>query len=242
MDHDLGRTDLLSSNVPTFIVLMMMVIAVAAWFFAHHWKERIPRSPGMQLLSLIGRVVVGALAVWCVCQFFGRFLVLATTWSLWFSAFLASVSVEMVAILYKWEQSIVSVGLGKALTRLRVAGVMVVTLILLQPVLLREVDRVVERELIVLIDDSESMHLTDERLSITEKLDLAALFEVDAVSGRHGLGDVRNRRIRLLLLRKMRDSLALPDGSGAESMDRRLKKRRDELLEAVSICLIQMQN
>ena len=238
MDHDLGRTDLLSSNVPTFIVLMMMVIAVAAWFFAHHWKERIPRSPGMQLLSMIGRVVVGALAVWCVCQFFGRFLVLATTWSLWFSAFLASVSVEMVAILYKWERSIVSVGLGKALTRLRVAAVMVVTLILLQPVLLREVDRVVERELIVLIDDSESMHLTDERLSITEKLDLAALFEVDAVSGRHGLGDVlKSANTSFLLLKKMRDSLALPDGSGAESTDRMLKKRRDELLEVVSICL-----
>ena len=44
MDKDLGRTDLLSANVPTFIVLLMMVVLVAAWFFAHRLKDRMPNG------------------------------------------------------------------------------------------------------------------------------------------------------------------------------------------------------
>ncbi|MFT5495422.1 MAG: hypothetical protein ACI9TH_000813 [Kiritimatiellia bacterium] len=233
MDNDLGRTDLLSADVPTLIVLLMMVALVTAWFFAHRLKERMPNrlSRGAYLLA---RTLVGTLALWSMWQFIGRLLVLETNWSLWVTAFVGACALEGVLALYQWERSIVSPRLGRALAWLRGSAVFVLLVMLVQPVFSREGERTIDRDVVVLVDDSESMQLTDKRLSISEKLEIARVFDVPAARKRYPLQDLQQEVATLQAeVKRQTEALVLPPSAGDESKAHMLAKRRAALSELV---------
>lgn len=235
MDKDLGRTDLLSANVPTFIVLLMMVVLVAAWFFAHRLKDRMPNGVS-RWAYLCARITVGTVAMWSVWQFIGRLLVLETNWSLWFASLVAAVSIEGVLALYQWERSIVSPRLGRALAWLRGVAVFILAVMLVQPVFSREGYRTIDRDVVVLVDDSESMQLTDKRLSISEKLEIAHLFDVPGARRRYPLQDLHQEASTMLgEVKRQIEALALPSAAGDESKVHRLAKRRVALGELVTV-------
>jgi len=170
------RTDLLATGVPTFVVVLLPVVLGALWVAGHpasaRWRHA-ERSRSAQAGVFAARVAAGTVALWALWQAVARFIVLETSWSLWTSAFLGALAIETVVLLFQWEKAIVSRGIGRALLALRLLAVALVLLILVQPVLAWTQQRKIERRVVVLVDDSESMQLVDHQATPTEKVELA---------------------------------------------------------------------
>jgi len=185
------RTDLLSAGVPTFVVLLLPLILAALWVFLHALSARL-LTPGLPKLALAGamagRVAAGTVTLWALWQAVARFIVLETSWSLWTSAFIGALAVEIVIALFQWEKQIVDRGLGRLLLGLRLLAVGLVLLILVQPVLAWTQQRKIERRVVVLVDDSESMQLVDRQATPTEKVEVAGFRGAGLAAGRPAFG------------------------------------------------------
>ena len=185
------RSDLLSAGLPTFVVVLLPVVLGAVWAAAHRvtgrWQPA-GRSRAALAGAFAARVAVGALALWALWQAVARFLVLETSWSLRTSAILGAVAIETVILLFQWEKTIVSRGMGRALLALRLFAVFLVLLILVQPVLAWTQQRKIERRVVVLVDDSESMQLVDRQATATEKVELAGFRRAGPVATRPAIG------------------------------------------------------
>jgi hypothetical protein len=196
---ELRRSDLLSADVPTLVLVALAAVAVAAWAGSHGLKRRFGRPwPGRGFLAV--RVLLGTAAAWSALQIAARFLMLGTPWSLWATGLVAAASIETAAALYQLERARVSTLTGRMLLALRITLILLLMVMLSQPVLWWETGRSVTRYVAVLLDDSASMHITDRALTPSDKLKLASLFglkavrqrpELDLLPGR--LADIRSK-------------------------------------------------
>jgi len=187
------RSDLLSAGVPTFVVVMLPLLLGGLWVAAHAVGGRVlkPSQPRTALLAgFVVYVAIGALALWSLWQALARFIVLETSWSLWTSALIGSLAVEIVVGLFRWEKRIVDPIVGRALLALRLAAVGLVLLILVQPVLAWTQQRKIERRVVVLVDDSESMQLVDRQSTPTEKVEVAGFRGAGPAANRPALGSL----------------------------------------------------
>jgi len=158
---------------PVVLVAAAAVAALAAWIAAH---RRSPRGGGLPAL-LVGLVVrggLGSLALWLVLQSVGRRIYLATPWPVWVPACLGGFAVEIAISSYAWERGTTRPAMGRALVALRVLMVLLMALMLAQPVWTDILRKELERYVLVLVDDSESMRLTDRgvgrpRLSVARE-------------------------------------------------------------------------
>ena len=119
------RPDLLSSTVPTFMVGLLTVVAIAGWVVAHRvWKKLQPEVPGRgpAIAAFAVRVAVATGAVWLACQFLSRFIVLETSWSLVTCGFIGALTTEVLLTLYAWEKRLVSPAVGRILLGLRLTA------------------------------------------------------------------------------------------------------------------------
>ncbi|MFN0129364.1 MAG: hypothetical protein ACKV19_22080 [Verrucomicrobiales bacterium] len=181
------RTDLVSAGVPTFVVALLPLLGLALWVGAHRIGSRVvkpdaPKPAGTAAFAL--RVAVGTFALWMIWQALARFVVLETSWSLWLSAFIGALAFEIVTALFQWERRIVEPAVGRLLLGLRLGAVALVLLILVQPVLAWTQQRKIERRVVVLVDDSESMQLVDQQATATEMVETAVFRGDPAVAGR----------------------------------------------------------
>ena len=185
------RTDLLSAGVPTFVIVLLPLLLGGLWVAGHAVSGRLLR-PGLPRGAHAGafaaRVAVGTVALWTLWQAVARFIVLETSWSLWTSAFIGALAVEIVTLLFQWEKAIVARGMGRALLALRLLAVALVLLILVQPVLAWTQQRKIERRVVVLLDDSESMQLVDRQATPTEKVELAGFRRAGPATARPAFG------------------------------------------------------
>lgn len=128
----------------------------------------------------------------------GKGLHYGSTWPLWTVALLTAVAVELILFLYRYEKGAVSEQKGRWLTGLRLAALVALIWMLLQPVWSRKVDQTLEREVVVVLDDSASMHLTDEGEEISRfEQAQAALYDsglMDALEGNIGVRVIRAAR------------------------------------------------
>ena len=240
-----GRIDLISAIVPTLVLALLAIGAVSVWVGTHFLARRVKGAWQVRTFFLV-RAVAGTVAAWLCIQTAGRFLAFGTSWSLWFSAFVSAVSVELIVWLYALERRTVPKRTGTALLALRLIALITVLFMLLQPVYSKETDKTVERIVAVMVDDSLSMRFVDTQLKVSQWCDLAELYGLEEMKGRPRLGNVLrelqpvvakiNREITLLGL-----SSASDDASTAQAIEQRRKVLIETLKESGKVIRSQMK-
>jgi len=189
--EDFSRTDLIESLSPVLAAVGFFFFA-ALWFASLVLRRRAPRLA--VVLSVFGFLVATA-ALWFGFQWMGAVFSLATSWSLPVIAVLGALAAEAILWIYAFEKTLVSKKRGRVLLALRLGALAILILILVQPVRSFIEEREIAREVAILIDDSDSMRLADQRLSPSQKLDRAALFAVPGLEKRpplHRIGQQAN--------------------------------------------------
>lgn len=153
-------------------------------------------------MKILLRGVAIFFALWGVVLLLARWLEVNPFWPAWVIPLIGALGAELVFWCYRYERTAISPQRGWILLGLRLAELGLLLWILLQPVWSRFVQREIEREVIVMIDDSASMDLVDEgqtksRLELArEQLDASGL--LDELDGRVGVREVRAARRALL--------------------------------------------
>jgi hypothetical protein len=177
---------LLPGSWPALAVVAMAAGGVFAWVAMHALVSR-PRERVARAGFYFARAAVAAGAVWLVFNALIRAFTtdehafaFATSWPLWVAAVVAGLATELVITLYRLERRTLRPFTGLVLGALRLAMVLLVILMLVQPVFSWFIPRKEERVVAVLLDDSASMHLVDRQATTSEKLALAQLLLPDA--------------------------------------------------------------
>ena len=153
-------------------------------------------------MKILIRGAVVFFALWGVVILLSRWLEVNPFWPAWVIPLIGALGAELVFWSYRYERTAVSPQRGRLLLGLRLTELGLLLWILLQPVWSRYVEREIEREVIVMIDDSASMDLVDEgqnksRLELAQdKLDASGL--LDQLDGKVGIRQVRAARRALL--------------------------------------------
>lgn len=183
---DFNRTDLIESLGP-FLTGPGMLVCALLWLATVKLRGRFPGATFV--LSIFGFALAAA-ACWLAFQFLGAFFALATSWSLVAIALVGGAAAEAIVWIYGFEKSLVTPRKGRFLLGLRLLSLVVLLLILVQPVRSFIEEREISREVAVLIDDSDSMRLSDQRLTPSQKLDRAALLGVPGLEKRPPLAAI----------------------------------------------------
>ena len=158
-------------SVPTALIALAFALALAGWVWSHRLASPVKPSARAGLTAL--QALAGVATLLAAAQVAQRWLMLTTNWSIWPLAITAAIGVEAVLILYRLERRTVSPRIGKALTTLRVAAVLLVAAMLTQPVRAVDQSQEIQRVVAVLVDQSASMRIHDTQLSGSEKVRLA---------------------------------------------------------------------
>ena len=127
-----------------------------------------------------------------------RWLEVNPFWPAWVIPLIGALGAELVFWSYRYERTAVSPRRGGWLLGLRLATLGLLLWILLQPVWSRFVEREIEREVIIMIDDSASMDLVDDgqtktRLELArEQLEASGVLE--ELDGKVGIREIRAAR------------------------------------------------
>jgi hypothetical protein len=175
MNVSLPRTDLLPAGVPSGVIVLMMLGAIGLWLAirlaTRRGRGRLPRH-----IIIAIRIVTAAAAAWSAFQLLGRIVVFGCQWPVWAAALALGTAVEIMAALYARERRVVPGRAGLLLTLLRACSLTLAVIIILQPILLRNATRRIERCVAVLLDESDSMRFTDTEWSVSERLAIARQF------------------------------------------------------------------
>ncbi|MEM1082615.1 MAG: hypothetical protein AAGI48_00705 [Verrucomicrobiota bacterium] len=113
-------------------------------------------------MKAVLRAAVVAIATIGVLIGLTNWVQLAPGWPLWAITLGVVLAVELILWLYRYEQAAVSPVRARWITGLRLTALGVLVWILIEPTWVRTVTREREREVVVVIDDSASMYLTDD--------------------------------------------------------------------------------
>ena len=229
MDVGDTRPDLLGPDLSTPLLAALATGALALWAASHLVDARL-RGIVARLVSFAVRAALGTACLWLAFQLLARFVYLSTGWSLVATAVIGALCIELTTEIYRHERRIVSRTRGRAMQSLRAGAIICVLLILLQPVWAKDLERQMQRELVILVDDSASMGLADKQLDTSERLEVAALFGVAAAARENTLADVQ-RSLGLLDKRLGVEIAALqpPDGVSKTAADALIAKRAPPL-------------
>ncbi len=179
-----GLVETAKSSTPGWLSLAAAPVALLlafVWFLTFHLRRRYPN------LTLLWRglgVACGTGFLWCGLQFLARFLVFEADLPLWLLSALTAVAAEVLAWLYDFERNTLPRSQGRLLLGLRLGALGMLFLVFVEPVHSTLLSRPIIREIAVLIDESQSMEIEDRRLSATEKLDRAEVFDLPALRDR----------------------------------------------------------
>ena len=209
MDDTL-RTDLLPATLPLFWLALAALLATALWISLHVLFIRQARKPGFRFLCAFPPA---AMAFWLLLQLAARLVFIASSWPLWGLALLSATACEATVWIYYHERMLCRPRLRRTFLLLRLAAVAAVCFMLVQPVLQRNVERRIRRRVVVLVDDSQSMHRTDTFWTPSEQLDMAqAIGEIPAAKRPLRLADATNQILRTRLA-YWAERLAAPDSA-----------------------------
>ncbi|MCW1912516.1 hypothetical protein OJ996_02955 [Luteolibacter sp. GHJ8] len=113
------------------------------------------------------RLPVLFLILWGLLHALGKVVRLSPEWPVWSVALLGAFVVELILFLYRYESQAVTPRRARWMISLRLAALAVLIWILVEPTWIREVERERNREVVVVLDDSASMHLQDDGASAT---------------------------------------------------------------------------
>ncbi len=173
--------------------LLGLFLALGAVWWGLRWLGSRWGARGWARL-LLGVAGAGVLtgALWAGFTLLGRGFPFSSSWPTIVVALIGAVSAEILLWLYELERGIVTSRRGFWLMALRLSALAVLLFILLQPSHTYLVTREISREVAILVDDSESMHISDSRLTPLEQLDRALVLDVPAALKRPALASLRS--------------------------------------------------
>lgn len=233
MNETLSKTNELSAAGFHPVVAWGLAAALATlWWLARRWSRRLPESRLIRAAAGAGRIVIGALALWAFWQALRGHLLLETTWPLPVHGFLGAAAIEIVLGLYELEKRIVPERVGRWLTALRVVAVLAVLTILAQPVFSRMETRKVDRNVVILLDESESMQQADTLMPVGERLALAAFLGIGGQEGRPPLARLMREAAELSAgLEAAGEWVRPPDGVNEAASKELITGKQKELKE-----------
>lgn len=168
----------------------LIVFGLAAIWIGMHWATRFLQARWWRPIVFAIRVAIGWCCLWALFQSLGRVFHLATPWPYPLIAIIGAAAIEIMAELYRRDARVTGPGrLGAILLVLRSLAVLVVLAMLLEPIVQLTRRHEWKREVVVMVDDSGSMQLIDERVDPTLAFDIAA-FRGRPVNGRTALWDL----------------------------------------------------
>ena len=178
MDQNVVRTDLLPETLALWLIAVLAVLGIALWAGCHWALRRYGSNKFNVWQRGLLSVPFGTVACWLVLQTLARVLFLATPWSLFLSAAIGAFAIEAVSAFYVHECARVSPRTARVLVACRMAAVAVTLLVLMQPVVIGERERTVSRRVVVLVDDSSSMHFKDGQMTDAERTEIAKALDL----------------------------------------------------------------
>ncbi len=213
----------------TTVLIGPVAIALALlWAWSVRVRGRREISGGLGFVLAIIGAAVATVSMWCGFQFIAQFVTLGTTWNLWIPAALGGAALEIIAWLYRLEKGLVSLNRGRLILTLRLAALVTLVLVLIEPILSTFVDREINREVAILIDDSASMQLSDQRLSISEMLDRADVSGIAVAAERPPLSHWRAQ------LEDARNQLTAAGAAHRASLPNPPAAQREQLTKTLS--------
>ncbi len=186
--EDYSRDDLIAAGLATPWLAAALLLGLALWLFSLSPRKKLP-THGARVFAGVGGALLLSAVIWTALQLSARWVALATSWPLWVLAVIGGIAGEAIIGIYRLEREIVaSVARGRLLLGLRLAALGILLIILAQPVRSFLIDKEINREVAILVDDSDSMALADQRLTPSEMLDRAELFGVSAAVPRPPMG------------------------------------------------------
>ncbi len=177
----------LSEHWPTWLLVVGATIGVGGWMTLYRFGRKnkggtsLRYVPAYGLIAAAGRIALAFGGVWLIFCLMGRIFLLATNWPIWSMALVGVVVAEALLWLYELERRIVPRRTGMLLVGLRLALLGLVILMLLQPVIASVWSETTRRKVVVLVDESTSMRISDagnlaphESLRLAESLSLQA--------------------------------------------------------------------
>jgi hypothetical protein len=170
---------ILPEAVPAFLAWPAALAAAAAW-----WGAQRARQPGRTgkafWVGFAGRSLIGFATLLLFAQALAGAITVAAQWPPWLVALLGAAAVEGIVALYDTERQGLDERVAHVLVALRIALVVLLALMLLQPELHLRLTEQHRRTVAVLVDDSASMRIADTRLSPARKVRLAQVLLADA--------------------------------------------------------------
>jgi hypothetical protein len=108
-------------------------------------------------------------AVWVMLAVLARFIRIAPDWPVWIVAVVLTLVGGLLLWFYQYEAHAVGPQRARKLTALRLFALVLIAWLLLEPTLVLKVNRAVERELVILLDESGSMTLTDDGATVSRR-------------------------------------------------------------------------
>ena len=110
---------------------------------------------------LVAALLTGIVG-WGILLGISKWVRLAPDWPLALVALGIAASVGLILWLYRYDQGAIAEGRAKLLLGLRLTALAVLIWIVLEPTWVRTIEREIDREIVVVLDDSASMHLVDD--------------------------------------------------------------------------------
>jgi hypothetical protein len=137
-------------------------------------------------------------AIWGGLFGLGRIFSIAPDWPLWAVALGAALATEFILLLYRYEAGAVTPTRARWIVGLRLVALAILLWILISPSWIRKVTRELQREVVVILDDSGSMHLIDDNQDATRiEIGKAALDEA-------GVLDLLRQNLRVRVIHAAR--------------------------------------
>jgi len=116
----------------------------------------------MSVLSPLMRLGGGFAVVWAMVSVLARFVRIAPDWPLWIVSLVLTLVGGLLLWLYRYESRAVGSRRARKLNALRLFALVLISWLLLEPTLVLKVNRAIERQIVILLDESASMTLTDD--------------------------------------------------------------------------------
>lgn len=165
------------SSFPGVILSLISISLIVGWVLMHV-RPPIKSLGGYGIDTFCLRLLIGTLSLFMGFVALSAGITFATGWSWWALSFMGALAIESIISLYSREGSVVSKPIRISLITLRCAALILVLLILAEPVVEHYISRSLDRTVVILMDQSDSMEFSDPQRDVREWIDLGLFYGV----------------------------------------------------------------
>ncbi len=170
-------------------VCLLAAVVIAVWVAAHRLRRHAP-TRRLQAGLFVALTGIGFFAFQALFQVLLRWVQLETQVALWLLALVGSAGVETLVYLYTLERRTVSRRTGAALVGLRATLMLLLIAMIAQPVYSTTHSETIQKAVVILLDESRSMHRSDPQMPDAEKIRLAEMVSLPGVQRENRLDRV----------------------------------------------------